>query len=137
MNWIRQAAWLSCSLFFILTGCNYDKIDNSLVGAPGEAVVFSQDVLPIFLNSCSGSGCHIGGQTSGVELTTYSSIINSVGQQYNGRVIVPGDAANSPLINKILSQPRNGARMPLGRTPLTGNQISIIRTWIDDGAKNE
>ena len=136
MKRIRRAVWLSCTALFFLTGCNYDKIDNSLVVAPGDPVLFSQDVLPIFLSSCSGSGCHIGSQTSGVNLTTYSSIINSVGLQYNGRIVIPGNAANSPIINKVLSQPTNGSRMPLGRTPLSGNQITIIRTWIDEGAEN-
>ena len=85
---------------------------------------------------CSGSGCHIDERTSGVNLSNYAQVTNSVGIQYNGPVVIPEDGVNSPLVDKLVAQPRIGLQMPLGRTPLSNDQIAAIRTWIDEGAEN-
>lgn len=49
------------------------------------------------------------------------------------REIIPGDAANSPLVQYI--EGRRQPRMPYGRTPLSADDIALIRQWIDEGAK--
>jgi hypothetical protein len=51
--------------------------------------------------------------------------------------VVPGNPEASYLLEKIGPQPRVGARMPDGLTPLSDQQIAMIRTWIAEGAVND
>lgn len=130
LGWTMLAALL-------LTACQSRKIDNTLLVDPDEAVSFSQDVLPIFTTSCGGGGCHIDQSVSGVNLSSYQHVVNSQGQQYGEHVVLPDDAANSPLIDKLRPDPRFGGRMPPDRSPLSAEQIALIRTWIDEGAPDD
>lgn len=116
----------------LLAGCQSRQIDNAMLVMPDEEVSFARDVLPIFTASCAE--CHVAERTSGVALGTYEQVTTSVGEQYGERVVVPGDAAGSPLLDKVGPSPRFGQRMPLGRGALAPDQIALIRTWIDDGA---
>ncbi len=118
----------------LFAGCQREVLDNSgLVEV--EGVSFSTEVQPIFLNSCGGSGCHLGNdRTSGVNLSTYQQVTTSIGEGYNGPIVRAGDGAGSPIIDKIGSRPQVGSRMPLGRAALSTTQIATIRTWIDEGA---
>jgi hypothetical protein len=127
-----------------IAGCGGDsKGADDLVG-PGDnggneqsgPVSFSQQIAPIFQSTCSGSGCHINGGKNGVNLTTYAQVIASRGQQYGSLVVLPGNAAQSPLIDKLGSNPLFGIRMPDGKSALSSSQITLIRTWINEGALN-
>ncbi len=101
-----------------------------------EVVDFERDVLPIFQRSCGGLACHMTQKTSGVELTSYEALIGSVGEQYQKPIVVPRDAAGSPLFDKIANEPPLfGEREPRGASPLNGAEISMIARWIQEGAK--
>jgi len=139
---------VTLSFLFVLSlslaGCGSDsKAADDLVG-PGDdggngqsgPVSFSQQVAPIFQSSCSGSGCHINGAKNGVNLTSYAQVIASRGQQYGSLVVLPGNAAQSPLVDKLGSNPLFGIRMPDGKSALSSSQITLIRTWINEGALN-
>ena len=129
---------LSLLVFVLLwaTACQSEKIDNSGIVDPGPSVSYADDIQPIFNRSCGGVGCHINEATNGVNLTTYASTLASEGLQYGGPVVVAGDAASSPLFDKINPNPQFGSRMPLGRGALPANDIALIRAWINDGAPN-
>ena len=120
----------------IATACQSRKIDNTMVVDPGGPVSYAQDIQPIFTSSCGGAGCHIDESTNGVELTNYQQVINSVGVQYGDAIVVPGDPGASPLVDKVEPDPQFGSRMPLDRSPLTAQQVTLIRTWIEEGAEN-
>jgi hypothetical protein len=50
--------------------------------------------------------------------------------------VVPGDPARSLLYRKVSEDnPPVGSRMPLGGR-LTDEQITLIRLWIEQGARN-
>lgn len=131
---------------FLLAGCSSDSDNGALVnpdvgGDDGgseevEEVRYSTDVQPIFAASCSGSGCHIGAATNGVSLGSWAAVTSSVGAQYGGPIIIPGNAAGSPLIDKIGSSPRFGSRMPPGQSALSSSRVQTIAEWIDAGAPN-
>lgn len=93
-------------------------------------VDYAEQIQPIFTANCTS--CH-GGQ-SGVTLTSYSAVMNSVGNQYQTKIVVPGDPNSSPLVDKIEANPQFGSRMPQGGSPLTDEQIGLIRQWISEGA---
>lgn len=129
-----------CSLGLLLSSCGSDSSTG-----PGEnggndddqpAEPTYANVQSIFNSSCATSGCHDAAtSSSGVNLSDYESIINSVGVQYGEKVVQPGDADGSPLVDKIEPNPDTGARMPQGRSPLSDEQISLIRQWINEGAE--
>lgn len=92
-------------------------------------VDYESEIQPIFNANCTS--CH-GGQ-NGVTLESYSTVMNSVGQQYGTEIVVAGDAASSPLVDKIEPNPQFGSRMPQGGS-LSSNQIDLIKQWINEGA---
>ncbi len=131
-------------LIGILTGLACIGNTEDLVSAPDneeevnnpiENISYADKVQPIFNTSCGGSSCHVGGSTSGVNLSSYSQTINSIGSRYGGKVVVAGNANTSPLVDKIEPSPQHGSRMPLGGS-LSTSTIETIRTWINEGAKN-
>ncbi len=132
----KPAGWIAIGALLLLSACQSRKIDNSTLVDPGEPVSFAEDVQPIFINSCGGAACHIDERTSGVRLSSYQQVISSVGVQYGREIVVPGDAEDSPLIDKIEPSPRIGVRMPYGRAPLSNEEISLIRVWIEEGARD-
>jgi len=116
---------------------------SDLVDSGGNAgneqtgpVRFSTEVLNIFNASCGGSGCHINAVKNGVNLTTYSTVMSSRGTKYNSLIVLAGNAAGSPLINKLGSNPAFGVRMPDGKPALSSTQIATISRWINEGALN-
>ena len=95
----------SSALFFIAllmySGCQSEVIDNSTL-VDVEDVSFSASVLPILLTSCGGGGCHLGDDaTGGVNLSNYQRVVTSVGEDYNGPIVIPGDGAGSPVTKSI------------------------------------
>jgi uncharacterized membrane protein len=83
--------------------------------------------LPILQNRCFN--CHGGEQTKeGLNTGSYASLMAG---SDNGPVIVPGDAANSLLVQQLL----NG-KMPKRGPKLTPDQIQMIIDWINAGALN-
>lgn len=50
--------------------------------------------------------------------------------------IVPGHPEESLFYLKVTAPPC-GDQMPLGGSPLTSTQVEMIRTWIENGAKDD
>lgn len=119
----------------MLSACQSKVIDNSTI-VEVEMVSFADDVLPIFVSTCGGTGCHINEAVNQVELTNYQRTISSFAETYNKALVIPGDVAGSPLIDKILANPQFGIRMPDGGPPLSNTQIETISTWVEEGALN-
>jgi hypothetical protein len=92
-------------------------------------VAYSSQIQPIFNSRCTS--CH--GGISGVSLGSYSATMASVGSLYSKKIVTPGNAADSPLYDKLLANPQFGSRMPQGGS-LTTQQIDLIRDWINEGA---
>jgi len=69
------------------------------------------------------------GRRDCVDLTTHAAAISSVGTTYGQKVIEPFDAVASPFWDKIAHEtPQHGARMPLGRGPLSPDEILVIES---------
>jgi len=134
--------YLLLVIVLAFTACDSDVIDpiEPQLSTDGDLVIYTQTIQPIFNNSCSGSGCHIGERTSGVNLSSYNLAIESIGDQYGEFVIHPGKPTteDSPIMDKLLStNPRNGQQMPLNDPgSLTQEQLNAIFNWIDQGARN-
>ncbi len=120
-------------------------------GCAKKEVSFRQDVHPILQKHCLT--CHSAGgegyAASGFSVETYKSVIQ--GTKF-GRVIVPGSSISSTLVILIEHKADPSINMPrptlqpllehekyLGgwKVPtLPPEEIKLIRTWIDQGAKD-
>ena len=70
----------------------------------------------------------------------HAALVNQPSRGKAGAILViPGDAENSYLIHKLEGRADIvGQRMPRTSGPfLTPGQISILRRWIDQGARND
>jgi hypothetical protein len=108
-----------------------------------EQVSYKNDVYPILKGNCFT--CHDGkgegSQASGFMLLSYDDLMK--GTKY-GQVVTPGDSLASTLYLMIDHQVDQSIQMPphhgsaadgqLG--PLSRDAIATIKTWIDQGAKN-
>ena len=110
------------SLFFPALAMGHDTLDfNAIQG--------------ILSANCGGGACHINQATSGVNLTSYETLMASIGVQYGGPVVIPGSPSQSPLIDKVMMpSPEHGSRMPLEAEPLDELEIDMLLDWISDGA---
>lgn len=93
--------------------------------SPTPEICFENDVLPIFLTSCTYSGCHNAvDREKGWDLTTYNGII---------RGINPGNYKSSEMYKVLISA------NPMPPSPydrLDHDQLVTIASWIEQGAKN-
>ena len=90
---------------------------------------FAQDIQPILARNCYK--CH-GPSLQMARLRLDARQTAFAGGQ-SGKVIQPGNAANSILYQRIAGLSKQ-ERMPMGPTALTPEQISLVRDWIDQGA---
>jgi hypothetical protein len=91
---------------------------------------FEREVQPILKRSCYG--CHgaaqqLGGLRLDSKSTTFSGGVS-------GPSVKPNHAIDSPLYARVAGL-GDQARMPMGGKPLPPEQISILKRWIDSGAK--
>ena len=134
---ILTLALLGIGLLYLMSGC-CSPVDPEEVSPGKENPSFDLDIQPIFSSSCALSGCHNAGAASGLDLRTGQAYAQLVGisssQDPLRKRIVAGDAQNSYLVIKIEGRQTTGSRMPLGRAPLSTEEIGTIRNWILLGA---
>jgi len=87
-------------------------------------ICFEGDILPIFQNSCAISGCHDGNGESDLVLNTYQSIVDKV---------EPGNSYASKIY-QVITTTSGEEKMPPDQ-PLSTDNRSLIKLWIDQGAK--
>jgi hypothetical protein len=104
---------------------------------------FANDIQPIFTLRCATSSCHsVTTHQVGMTLAAGHSYDNIVNRQSvfrpSWKRIVPFKPDSSFLIKVLLpdsaTQHPEITRMPLGRPPLTSNQIQTIINWVAQGA---
>jgi mono/diheme cytochrome c family protein len=96
----------------------------------GRAVDYYRDIQPILTANCVK--CHQG-PAAPAELRV-DSVAALMHGGTSGPAITPGSAEKSILVSRIADKGTN--RMPPGGA-LNGNEIALISTWIDQGAKAE
>jgi uncharacterized membrane protein len=96
-----------------------------------EADAFDDVVGPMLSERCTG--CHNPDKTeNGLDLSSYETAMRG-GE--NGKVIAAGNTEQSELLRRISLPHDDEEFMPAeGKTPLTPQQVEIIRWWIGAGA---
>lgn len=93
------------------------------------SLCFERDILPIFIANCTESGCHDAiSRQEGYQFTDYNSIVS--------KDFVAGNADATELYEKITEDKADKIMPPPPNTPLSAQQIALIRRWINEGAKN-
>jgi len=125
---------IAIALMLFVSSCKDQIADPNVnpIVFPDANVSYSKHVDPLFQQRCAVSGCHAGSSSqAGLDLLapSYSSLIN-----HQPRLVNPGASNNSLLAQRI--DGRLAPQMPYMSQPLNANQISGIKKWIDEGAKN-
>jgi mono/diheme cytochrome c family protein len=118
-------------------GCS-DKASNPMsadqqpVPPPttSSGVSFQTDIKPIFQTHGCAS-CH--GGNGGLFVGSVAQLLQGGS---HGPAIVPGNADASNIVKKLSPNPPFGDRMPFGGPYLPDSTIQLIRTWINQGAKD-
>jgi hypothetical protein len=104
----------------------------NVTAAPAATVSFATQIQPIFNANCV-TACHSpGGISSFMNLTagnSFAALVQSVPPR-----VIAGSSATSLLYQRV-----TGAalpQMPLGGTPLSAADQTLIKNWIDQGAAN-
>ena len=106
-----------------------------------KEISFKSDILPVFQERCMT--CHAPGApgcvVSGLSLATYDTLMK--GTKF-GPMVIPGDPGASNLLTLVKHRADPSIAMPRSQTPgkpsewLKPEQINLIETWINQGAKN-
>lgn len=105
----------------------------ALAEPPRGLVSFKEDIYPIIQIRCLS--CHKPGgeglEASGLDLTSYEGLMK--GTRY-GPVVLPGKSMMSNLI--VLVDGRAAIRMPHNKRRLSTCEIGMLKTWVNQGARN-
>src|SRR5205807_10508859 len=110
-----------------------DVEENKLPPSAKVQADFERDVKPIFEKTCFR--CHGPEKPkSHFRLDNRESALK--GGENNHDDIVPGDSMKSKLIHYVTRLVEDMEMPPPGKgEPLTPEQISLVRKWVDDGAR--
>jgi mono/diheme cytochrome c family protein len=94
------------------------------------AVDYLSQIKPVFRQHCYS--CHgLRSQKGGLRVDTVAHLLKGGSR---GPAIVPGKSQASLLLRVLRGQEEDPPRMPLGKEPLSAEQIALIARWIDQGA---
>lgn len=117
--------YLSLALLLILTTVSWITSCTHEAKIPDmPAICFAGEVLPIFANNCAISNCHDGQGESDLVLNNFLNISHDV---------VPGKPNSSKIYEAIIATTGEN-KMPPDQ-PLSLNNRTIIRLWIEQGAR--
>ncbi|MBI5383897.1 MAG: hypothetical protein HZA90_04340 [Verrucomicrobia bacterium] len=128
-------AAVSLALLSTASGAKPKAVDLSKLppAAAKPNVTYAADIKPIFDGTCIK--CHGAEKTKGK--LRLDSLAGALKGGDLGKVIVPGDSANSFLVQAVARiVPEDDAMPPADKAkPLSKDQVALIRAWIDQGAK--
>ncbi len=107
----------------VLIGLSFARMAT----AADQRIDFNRDVAPIFEKHCLL--CHKANHAeSDLSLATRKGVLESA-------LIVPGEADESHLIDIVSSSGGQRPEMPKTGTPLSDEQVDVLRQWIRQGAE--
>jgi mono/diheme cytochrome c family protein len=112
----------------IARGQNQPDAAKSKAASPAS---YYKDVRPILQRSCQG--CHQPSTKSGgLLLTTYEGFMAGGDK---GKVLTPRQPGKSLVIAYLTGEAK--PQMPFGGSPLSAEQIDLVRRWIAEGAPDD
>ena len=115
-NKILILVFLCASIFISLSSCRKDKVQSTIDPNCIDTVSFSQVVLPIIQQNCTG--CHDVGNSTPYTLTNHTNISSNA----------------TPVIGSMHGQSYH--LMPQGGPALPDSIIQFVQCWISQGKLN-
>ena len=130
----------STLLLLALAGCEDlgDKVQPPPSAPTPATISYAAQIQPIFNDNCTG--CHNTGLASyhgNLNLQSYATLTDTEEPDaplHAEILVIPGEPESSFLIQRITGE--IPPQMPLGGTPLSEDQINLIRDWIEQGVLN-
>lgn len=121
---LRAAAVFTCGMALIKAAPA-----DAAKTASSQQATFETDVLPVLKNrTCLG--CHNASlKTKDLNLGSYEGVMHG---SESGAVVVPGQPDESRLYHMV----KDGLMPPGGKIHLSDDELSIIRKWIEGGARS-
>jgi hypothetical protein len=123
---------------------DYNEDGNTVETTGKTQTSYALDVAPLFAQNCAVVGCHASPNVGGgisfslSEWNAFDSIVNVPSAQRPLMRVLPGNATDSYLFQKVTLQPPaisfNPMPAPGTGNVLTADQVDILRTWINEGA---
>lgn len=105
----------------------------ALTGIRPDAKVPYSDVQRIFDDNCVS--CHSGAEAAaGLRLDSWDGLVAG---STDGEAVIAYDADNSLLLELVTELVGGPHPLELGEDGLTEEEISLLRAWIDEGARSE
>ncbi len=122
-NLFKILILISMGLF--LNSCYYDAFPEDLEPIdPEEEVSYQNDIMPLWVQCV---GCHNGNEPPDLrDENSYNSLLNGY--------VVPNDAEASVLYKSLLGT--DGVSLMPPGSKWSESKISLVKAWIDQGAKN-
>ncbi len=136
---MKQTIFILGVLIFGIVSCKHEPLipdmleftDSTSPTCDLDTVYFVNDILPFLNANCAQSGCH-DAQTAeeGIVLATYDGIKNS-------DVVKAFRPEDSDIIEAMRESDADDIMPPPSTMiELTEEQINMVATWIDQGARN-
>lgn len=109
-----------------------NPIDTTNQGTPCDPnkIYFDLQILPILVSNCAMSGCHNdASHQDGVVLTSYQKVMQTAD-------VRPFNLGDSELYEVITDNDPDKRMPPPPAARLSSDQISLISSWISQGAQN-
>lgn len=118
--------WIVCLMF-----CSNGR---SLAAGPVDDVDFNRDIRPVLSNHCFQ--CHGPDEDSREAELRLDSHTAATAKRDGDAAIVVGDAEHSVLMQRVTSNDEEVVMPPpeFGK-PLNGEQVELLKRWVDGGAK--
>ena len=122
--------WTGALLIRVSASADGVASDGAQAGTPGAMRVdYEREILPILVENCLE--CHSQEKRKGgLSLATYAEALEG---GRSGAIIRPGNAADSLLIQRLTGQIE--PRMPKDDLALSDEQIALVRSWVQQGAR--
>jgi hypothetical protein len=122
---MRSAALVFCFLLPVL-GTRTPALAADDAAKP---VAFSHDIVPLLKKHCVG--CHSGAEAKGgFSVSTRELLLDAGGAE-------PGNSAESYMIELVTSMDPELRMPPVDKPGLSGDEIALLKRWIDEGLKWE
>jgi WD40 repeat protein len=132
MQWLRRL--LLTAIFAGVANLAAGQGADKKKDAVPDTVSYYKDVRGIIQQHCQG--CHQPAMAKGgYVMTSYADLFKKTDKEMNG--IVAGNLKDSEFYQQIIPQKGMKPAMPRGKEPLSDYEVTIIRKWIEQGAKDD
>jgi WD40 repeat protein/mono/diheme cytochrome c family protein len=133
MKWLRRLMLAGIVLALVNWTLGQDDTGKKKEALP-ETIGYYKDVRPIIQQHCQG--CHQPAMAKGgYVMTAYADLFKKTDNDIAG--IVAGNLKESEVYQQIIPQKGEKPAMPRGKEPLSDREVTIVRRWIEQGAKDD